>query len=673
MKFKLLLLIFLINLSSNLLFSQEEDTDEPLKCKKEKDISKKAQKIFEKGLDARKQGNKKEAFGFFSELAEKEPNFPASYYLMGLMTIRDIEKEMKSESAQISSTSNIDALLNKAEKYFLKSIEVCPDYNSYCYFYLGKIYYTQGKYKEAIKPIKTFLSEGENIKKDEDFDEAESILKYSVFLDTLINKPVPFELKKVEGVSSENDEYLFCLSPDNEICFYTRVLPLKASRTNSNSSSKKEAFFVSQKDSTGLFDNGNEVSDPFNKSDNEGSPTITADNKYLVFSKCKMIDDYYNCDLYYSEFKNDEWSEIKNLGTNINNPKSWESQPSISADGKTLYFVSDRNGGVGGYDIWYSKKNSFNNWEKAQNIGNIINTPSNEKTPFIHADNETFYFSSEGHMSIGGMDIFYSKIDFNGKWIKPINIGYPINTEGDEIGFFVNLEGKTGFYNSNKSGNFDLFEFNLYEKARPNLSAVIKGKINSEDGEPIIAKIELKNTQNKKVVEIPVDDNSGKYAFATMLNTNYVLTVKKDGYAYESRFIELDSLIKNPTTKIDISISKIEEGKSYKLSDINFSTNNFELNEKSKNIIDEFIIFLKENHTVIIEIQGHTDDVGKDDFNIKLSENRAKSVYDYIISNGISKNRLSYKGYGKAKPIDTNKTEEGRAKNRRTVFLILKK
>jgi len=242
MKFKLLLLIFLINLSSNLLFSQEEDTDEPLKCKKEKDISKKAQKIFEKGLDARKQGNKKEAFGFFSELAEKEPNFPASYYLMGLMTIRDIEKEMKSESAQISSTSNIDALLNKAEKYFLKSIEVCPDYNSYCYFYLGKIYYTQGKYKEAIKPIKTFLSEGENIKKDEDFDEAESILKYSVFLDTLINKPVPFELKKVEGVSSENDEYLFCLSPDNEICFYTRVLPLKASRTNSNSSSKTKSI-----------------------------------------------------------------------------------------------------------------------------------------------------------------------------------------------------------------------------------------------------------------------------------------------------------------------------------------------------------------------------------------------------------------------------------------------
>jgi len=270
------------------------------------------------------------------------------------------------------------------------------------------------------------------------------------------------------------------------------------------------------------------------------------------------------------------------------------------------------------------------------------------------------------------MDIYFSKMEDNGKWMKPRNIGVPINTESDDVGFFVSTDGSKGYYSSNSSGNFDLYTFDLYPEARPQRVALIKGEITSENGEPIKANVELKNTETKAVIQIPVESSTGKYAMVALLKNDYVLTVKKEGYAYETKYIDSKDTTAPAKHNVDFTISTIEEGKSYRLNDIYFATNSYELNRECKLVIDAFIEFLTDNSSVVVEIQGHTDNIGGDNENMTLSENRAKSVYDYIVANGIASSRLKFKGYGKTKPVATNDTEEGRSKNRRTVFVILK-
>jgi outer membrane protein OmpA-like peptidoglycan-associated protein len=444
----------------------------------------------------------------------------------------------------------------------------------------------------------------------------------------------------------------------------------------------------------GEFDKGNMLSAPFNSSDNEGGPTLTIDNKYLFFTANRYVEttvgkrttSYYNGDIWYSVFENDTWSPILNMGPKVNNPNTWESQPTISSDGKTLYFVSDRPGGYGGYDIYKTTKDAKGEWGVATNLGPQINTPGNEKSPFIHTDSQTLYFCSadkydeekdttySGHLGLGGYDIFFSKMQTDGKWSTPKNLGYPINTKADELSFFVSTDGKLGYFSSNKLngvGGWDLFSFDLYPEARPSKVLFLKGEIKDQKtNEPIRAKVELKNAITKQITEIPVDTVTGKYAIAVLFKNDYIMTVQKDGYAYDSKyFAKNDTAIEKPVN-VDFDVKPIEIGAAYKLNDIKFPTNSAELNEDSKTVIKEFMKFLNENPKISVSINGHTDDVGNDEANMKLSDDRAKSVYDFLILNGIKNIRLKYHGFGETKPIESNKTEAGRAMNRRTEFVI---
>lgn len=669
-----LFLIMLYNVPIN---AQTEDDDvQENGCVGEKQISKSARKSFQKAKKLYQERNFSEAKTLLNEVSENEPTFADAFYLMGKITLKQLEKldsQVPGKGNNVTDEYR-NSLINKAIVSFSGAINACKEIDPECYFMLGKLLYTQNKFKEASVPLDYFLKNGDPDKNKDDLLEAKNYYEYSHFLDKVLNNPVPFNLKKVEGVSSINNEYLFCVSPDDEICFYTRVLMPQANRGGVNSATKpKEYFYYSMRDSNQRFDDGYQMPAPFNLGGNEGSPTITVDNKYMVFAKVVDINGYPNSDLYFSEYKKDDWTAIKSLGPNINNPNTWESQPSISADGKILYFVTDRNAQDRGSDIWVSYRQSDGSWGKASSVGDVINSLQNEKTPFIHSDSQTLYFSSEGHTSVGGMDIFFSKKEDNGKWPKPKNIGVPINTESDDVGFFVSTDGTKGYYSTNVAGNFDLYEFELYPEARPQRVALIKGEIKSEDGQPIEANIELKNTETKNVIQIPVDQATGKYAMVALLKNDYVLTVKKEGYAYETKYINAKDTTAPSKHTVDFAISPIEEGKSYKLNDIYFATNAFDLNDESKLVIDAFVEFLNDNTSVVVEIQGHTDNVGNDNSNMLLSENRAKSVYDYIVSTGISSDRLKYKGYGKTKPIATNDSEDGRAKNRRTVFVILKR
>ncbi|MFZ4401149.1 MAG: OmpA family protein [Bacteroidales bacterium] len=654
---KILLLLLILHFTS--VFAQEQDE---IICGKTD--NKKVNRMFEKAITEYSAYRYNEAIKILRDIIDTEPDYVEPYFLLGTISIKRSDKNLKA-----------------AKMYFSKVIELCPDYDPYTYYYLGDIYYGAEKYDTAAIFLTKFLKDVDKIKSDEDYKRAEQMQKYAAFYDKLYKNPVPFEPKSLEGISTNLDEYLPIITPDNEYCYFTRrtEIPGEVTPWKKADNKYKEKFMESER-RNGVFNKGEEMPEPFNLSDNEGGATFTIDNKYLIYTICKYTDggNYYNCDICYAEnLGNYQWSKIKNLGKNVNTSKTWESQPSIASDGKTLYFVSDRSGGYGGYDIYRTTKGVDGEWSIPVNMGPTVNTAGNEKSPFIHTDSQTLYFASDGWPGLGGYDNFFIKLGEEFKWKEPKNLGYPINSTFDDAGFFVSTDGRFGYFASNQLkgiGGWDVFYFDLYEGARPEKVAFIKGELKDEKtNEAIVARIELKNIKTKQITEIPVDTITGKYVAVFPLKNDYLLTIKKDDYAYESKYISTkDETFQQPAT-IDIKIKPIEVGASYQLKDINFATNSYILTEESKTIIDGFIEFLKEHSKVNIDIQGYTDDIGNDKDNLLLSDNRAKSVYEYLVLRGITVNRLSYKGYGESKPFLPNINDENRAKNRRTVFVIKSK
>jgi outer membrane protein OmpA-like peptidoglycan-associated protein len=628
-----------------------------------KTYDKKTEKLYDEGISFFRKGNYTEALVKMKAVIRDEPEFTDAFFVTGLINFKRTNSNFR-----------------EAERNFLKVVELCPEYDPYIYYYLGEICYGEDRFDSTVRYMSEFIKDVDKIKSDKDYDRAMDLLNYSQFYLDVISKPVPFEPKVVDGISSPENEYLSILSPDNQMALYTReikLLPDKNSLFQTIREKEKFMFSILQED--GRFTEGEEMPEPFNLNDNEGGATLTIDNNTLYYTVCKYTKNntYYNCDIYYSEYVNEEWTKIKSVSDNINQSTTWESQPSISSDGKTLYFISDRQGGLGGYDIYKSVKNEKGEWSNPENLGPRVNTRGNEKSPFIHPDGKTLYFSSDGWQGLGGFDIFYSRLDSAGNWTKPKNLGFPINSKDDEVGFFVSTDGSHGFFASNKlkgKGGWDLYSFELYPEARPEKVLFIRGTVKSEAiAEPVKARIELKNLETRRISEIPLDSTTGKYVAVAPFNEDYVMTIKKEGFVYETRYISrIDSTFKTPAT-VDVNIEPIELNKSYRINDIYFDFNKSDLTDESKAVLDQLIEFLTENPDIRIQIQGHTDNIGNDAENLRLSENRAKSVYSYLIDKGISSGRLTYKGFGKTMPVADNVTEGGRAKNRRTVFVITKK
>ena len=640
-------------------------------------LSKKANSLFAKAKVAQDKGENDKARTLFLDCINEQEDWAAPHYALGMQIIRKLER----------TETKTSKMFQDAISYFEKSVTICPDYNVLAYFHLGKLYYSAGKYDKAVVSLEQFLEEPEKIKDPKNQEEAEYFLEYSVVYAKLYSNPVPYDPHPIRGMSTSDDEYLGMISPDDEYMLYSRRKYVTTKQYGAEKSEYKDFFTISRRNEDGSFTVGEPMpSPPFNINKNEGAPTITLDNKYLVLTRC--TDDimpngetYYNCDLYFTEYINGEWTAIQNLGPAINRSDSWESQASISADGQVLFFVSDRTGACGGndsynLDIYFSVRDKNGNWQPAKNLGCTINTARNEKTPFIHPDGKTLYFSSNGYTGIGGYDIYVSRLSEKGVWQKPVNIGYPINSEADDLGLFVNTAGTKAYFSSNRfSGNSDICEFDLYEEARPNKVILIKGQIESDDMEQVIS-IELQNIATKQVRHLNVDEQTGKYAvIINETDNDYLLVVKQKNHAYEAKYIDSKHLIETNQTivkDVDFKLESIETGKSYKINDIYFATNSFELSEASKSVLNVLIDFLNDNPTVQIELQGHTDNIGNRADNMLLSENRAKEVYNYLINNYIEKYRLRYKGFADTKSIADNSTEDDRAKNRRTVFVVVK-
>ena len=647
--------VLLITFSTNI-YSQQKD-----KCGKEP--KKKAVKFFNDALVEYKYHKLFNASKLLKEAVSIDDEYIDALFVLGLINIEP-------------SSTNV----SQAEKYFLKVIELCPEYDVYAYYYLGDIYYGREQYDKAVKYLSFFLKDVDKIKSDPDYYRASSLFEFAKFYQDMINNPVPFNPIFVSGISTKEDEYLPIISPDNEIAMFTRKTVIPISKGAMGMQNKyQEKFCYSIRNDSGAFDTGEEMPAPFNTFQNEGGATITVDNKHLYYTICQMDakTKYYNCDIYYSEFMDGYWTEIKSVGDKVNSPSNWDSQPTITADGNVLYFVSDRPGGFGGYDIYKIIKNDTGGWTSPINLGATINTKGNEKSPFIHSDSHTLYFASDGMMGMGGYDIFYSKLGDDGKWAKPKNIGYPINTLADEVGLFVSTDGQTAYFCSNKYngiGGWDLYSFQLYDKAKPEKVLFVKGTVKKEGtNEFLNADVELKNVKTKKITHIPIDSTTGKYIAIILFKDDYIMTVKKDGFVKDTKYISQQDSSFNEPAEINFDVKELKVGETYKINDIYFATNSFELTEESKTVLNEFIDFLNDNARIKISIHGHTDDVGNDADNLVLSENRSKSVYEYMVLKEIDPKRLSYKGFGETKPVAKNETPQGRAKNRRTEFVIMSK
>lgn len=602
------------------------------------------------------------------ELQKINPEFAGTYFYLGI--IYGLRKE-----------SN----LRLAKRNFEKSIELCPDFNKDIFYYLGKIEFGFDNYKLAVEYFEKYLSFSQELTNDEYIADAKTLLKTNKILRDLFANPVEFDPIAVKGISSPWNEYLVIISPDNELAFYTRQQELtRRAQSFASEVNYEEKFFVSRLNEQNEFCSGQILPFPFNQRKNEGGASITVDNKELYYTVCEVVNcpeksaTYLNCDIFYTRFEYGGWNNLERLSSTINSNCTWESMPSISSDGRTLFFASDRPGGVGGIDIYYSEKQADGSWGLAKNIGKPINTEKNEKSPFIHSDSQTLYYSSDGNLGVGGYDIYFSKnLDYS-KWNEPTNIGFPINTELDDIGFFVSTDGQWGYFSSNRlgggPGGFDFYRFKLYEAARPERVLFVKGELKDEKSDEVVnARVEIKNMETKKVHIVNVDQETGEYAFALPFRNDYVMTVKKKDYVSESIYIAQTDTKFTTIVEHNVDIKPIEVGKSYHLKDIFYEYDSDELTKQSKFVINEFFEFLTENPSIKVSIHGHTDNIGSSEYNLNLSKRRAKSVYDYLVNKGIKPDRLNYTGFGFSKPIASNDNEQGRAMNRRTEFLITHK
>jgi outer membrane protein OmpA-like peptidoglycan-associated protein/tetratricopeptide (TPR) repeat protein len=618
----------------------------------------------------------KEAGDWLMRAIRVDSGFVDAFYLLAEIEVQNAEA-LKESVLELKPNSHY----RKAELYFRKITEICPSFQDYIsFFYLGEFYIKQKDYKQSKQFLQVFIDN--NSGSYEELKASKSYLEDIKLYYKILNNPVPFNPMIVKGPSTSNDEYLPVLSPDGEYIFYTRNIKKQGARMDEMEESEALMFGKRIKnDSCEEFSEGTLMPPPFNKGNNQGGASITIDNQHFFLSVCNYqrteYSSYKNCDIFVSDFEDGAWTPLRNLGPNINGNNSWEGQPSITAEGNILYFASARLGGFGGIDIYRSIKDSAGRWEKAENLGPVINTSADDKTPFIHSDGQTLYFSSNGRVGMGNFDIYYSQLQEDKAWSAPINIGSPINTPNDDLGLIVSSNGKKMYFASNQFsgiGGWDLFSADLYKEARPQKVLFVKGQVTDTIGKGLSnANVELQNIRTLKLTKGLIDPETGKYAVATSASEDdeYLMTFKRKGFFYNSKYIKPNErLFQGPST-MDIELKPVKSGAKIKLENIYFETNSANIEKIGKLSLDIFVEFLQVNPMLKIVIYGHTDNVGNDRSNMNLSIRRAQAVQDYLLTNGISLSRINFKGFGETRPVESNLTRKGRAANRRTEFVVI--
>lgn len=569
--------------------------------------------------------------------------------------------------------------LSLAETHYKKAIDINPKFYSRVFFDYGMVLFLQAKYAEAQTNLQTYLK-FERIS-PATRDEAEFYLKCATFASEGVKHPKPFKpVNAGNGINSENDEYFPAISADGAQFMFTRALPVKERPGYFN-----EDFYISY-----LKNKQWQPAIPIaniNSPGNEGAPTLSADGNIMFFASCsdefgdygaQDRKGYGSCDIFYSQKVNGKWTRPRNGGSNINTA-NWETQPSFSSDGKTLYFIRGimSRGNIREQDIYMSTIGDDGKFSIPVKLPDHVNTPFKEESVFIHPDNQTLYFSSEGHVGFGGLDIYMSKRQPDGSWGPAVNLGYPINSVKDENSLLVGPDGTIAYFASNREGGLgglDIYQFEMPADIRPEKITYTKGKIyNAKTNEPLEANFELIDLETSEPVTQSYSDAAGQFFVTLTANKNYMVNVNRPGFLFYSDNFSLKGTVAdfNKPFVLEIPLQPIDTGSTVELKNIFFDVNKWELKPESKAELDKLISFLVKNPNLKIELGGHTDNTGDKKFNQTLSSNRAKAVYDYVITNGkINGARLSYKGYAETKPKVPNDTPENKAKNRRTEFKI---
>jgi outer membrane protein OmpA-like peptidoglycan-associated protein len=464
-----------------------------------------------------------------------------------------------------------------------------------------------------------------------------------------------------EVLNFKSKQYFPVFTADNSTIFFTA----RDEQTDENiyySELKKEGW-VSPKS----------ISEQINTPYNEGTCTISADGKIMVFTSCEGRESLGSCDLFITRRTGDSWSTPTNLGPAVNS-RSWDSQPSLSSDGNKLYFASERPGGFGRKDIWMSELKLDGTWKTSVNLGPKINTSQDEVSPFIHANGYSFFFSSNGREGMGKFDIYLATTqkDVIG---EPVNLGYPINTADDELALFVTADGKKAYYSVDKTGSVKLFEFSIPEQLSVQINKIhyLKGYISDRKTQkPLYSNIELINLKNnEKVSTFLSDPVTGDYMAVLPSEGEYGIYVSTPDYLFKSLRFKFSKEEDWEGKLLNVELDKIEKELTEVLNNIFFDSGSSVLRDESIPELEKLTELLKKNASVKIEISGHTDDIGNETDNLNLSRTRAQSVIKYLQTNGIGAERLIATGYGETKPLVKNDSEPNRQLNRRIELKFL--
>jgi outer membrane protein OmpA-like peptidoglycan-associated protein len=612
-------------------------------------VNKKAAQLYSKGLELAQNDDFKAGIAALQQAVAIDKNFEEAFLSMAGMY-----GELKEYQNAIDNYEKARAI----DSNFFK------DYNlPYSINLAGK-----GEFQKALDAVNVFLTVtdlNETSRKAGEYRQRcyRFALDYAASHTGAGYKFEPHNLG--DSINSKVSEYYPTITIDGNKLIYTR-------RVNNFN----EDFYESDK-TNGAWSKSISLPGNINTNQNEGAQNISQDGQWLIFTGCNFPEGHGSCDLYISYLTADGWSTPENLGDSINT-ESWESAPSLSPDKRDLYFSSRQPDGYGGSDLYVSHRLLNGRWSMPENLGPAINTIGDEGTPFIHADNQSLYFTSSGHPGYGGDDLFVTRKGPGGTWSKPENLGYPINTIENEGSLVISADGKTAYYASDRAdsrGGLDLYSFEMREDIRPAPTTWVKGRVfDRKTNKGLPSSVLLTDLATRDVVSKLQTDETGNYLITLPKGKDYAFNVRRRGYLFYSENFSLDkNQLADSAYQIDIPLQPLEANAAIVLKNIFFESNKYELKSESEAELNEVVQLMRENPTLRIQISGHTDNSGKATDNQGLSENRAKAVTNYLVAKGVPATRLVYKGYGDTQPIADNATPDGRAKNRRTELSVVSK
>lgn len=617
----------------------------------------KARGLWDKAQQQAKARDFNKALETLQVLNEKFPSLGEPYVLRGSL-LKAMGENQGAYEAYRDGLSKLPVAAGQANSYFT----------------LGELALSMGDYKTAADGYTKYLKVGP--KGQRNTARAQQQLLNCEFALKAIANPTGKQPERLgEPLNTFYFQYFPVLTADNRFLVFTA----RASASDDSF----EDILISKQSKDGSLSEPVSISPAINTPYNEGAATISGDGKTLVFTSCDRPGSVGSCDLYISRRTGNTWSKPQNMGRSVNSPY-WDSQASLSADGRTLYFTSDRRGGLGKEDIYVTTQQDDGTWSAARNLGAPVNTPGQDMAPFIHASGTTLYYVTDGLVGMGGLDVFRSAVQPDGKWGVPQNLGYPLNTFENEASLFISSDNRRGFCSRSRTSEpgvtkvrnrpVELYSFEVPQSVQAQeTSTYTQGRVfDAITKKPLKADVQLYDLNTDQLTQyVTSDPEQGDYTVVLNEGRQYAMYAVADKYLLKSlSFDYTDKRSFDPLT-LDIYLEPVRAGRTIVLNNLFFDTNKYELKPKSRTELNRLIQFMQQYQEVQVEISGHTDDVGADADNMVLSQNRAKAVYDYLSEHGVKATRLRFKGYGETRPLVANDSEAHRQQNRRIEFRLL--